>query len=59
MKEYLSNEMNSLRYFIHTPVSQAFRQMQKQLSATAFVVLLSIQHKQYTEKIYGINNDMQ
>ncbi len=27
LKEYFSNEMNSLRYFIHTPVSQAFRQM--------------------------------
>ncbi|EMW69048.1 hypothetical protein EC2747800_5037 [Escherichia coli 2747800] len=40
MKEYFSNETNSLRYFIHTPVSQAFRQMQKQLSATAFVVVL-------------------
>ena len=37
MKEYFNNEMNSLRDFIHTPVSQAFRQMQKQLSATAFL----------------------
>lgn len=26
MKEYFNNEMNSLRDFIHTPVSQAFRQ---------------------------------
>ncbi|EAB4112915.1 hypothetical protein CDM12_22120 [Salmonella enterica] len=37
LKGYFSNEKNSLRYFIHTPVSQAFRQMQKQLSATAFL----------------------
>ncbi|EBJ6266759.1 hypothetical protein AIB85_22230 [Salmonella enterica subsp. enterica serovar Give] len=36
IKGDFSNEKNSLRYFIHTPVSQAFRQMQKQLSATAF-----------------------
>ncbi len=43
LKEYFNNEMNSLRDFIHTPVSQAFRQVQKQLSATAFVVLNSIQ----------------
>ncbi|MDH8034893.1 hypothetical protein QIG35_25065, partial [Klebsiella pneumoniae] len=41
LKEYFNNEMNSLRDFIHTPVSQAFRQVQKQLSATAFVVVLS------------------
>ncbi|EAB8479237.1 hypothetical protein DQC13_25980 [Salmonella enterica subsp. enterica serovar Gatow] len=51
LREYFSNEMNSLRYFIRTPVSQAFRQMQKQLSATTFVVELSWQHKQYTDKI--------
>ncbi|ECL8479798.1 hypothetical protein FTZ03_22765 [Salmonella enterica] len=37
LKGYSSNEKNSLWYFIHTPVSQAFRQMQKQLSATAFL----------------------
>ncbi|EBP3214336.1 hypothetical protein QY86_19135 [Salmonella enterica subsp. arizonae] len=36
LKEYFDNEMNTLRNFIHTPVSQAFRQVQKQLSATAF-----------------------
>jgi flagellar biosynthesis/type III secretory pathway protein FliH len=41
LKEYFNNEMNSLQDFIHTPVSQAFRQVQKQLSATAFVVVLS------------------
>ncbi|EED9464428.1 hypothetical protein AA481_004487 [Salmonella enterica subsp. enterica] len=41
LKEYFSNEINSLRYFMHTPVSQAFRQVQKQLSATAFFVVLS------------------
>jgi hypothetical protein len=40
LKEYFNNGMNSLRDFIHT-VSQAFRQVQKQLSATAFVVVLS------------------
>ncbi|EDW7692969.1 hypothetical protein GTU31_003940 [Salmonella enterica subsp. enterica] len=41
IKGDFSNEKNSLRYFIHTPVSQAFRQMQKQLSATAFFFVLS------------------
>jgi hypothetical protein len=41
LKENFSNELNLFTYFINTPVSQAFRQMQKQLSATAFVVALS------------------
>jgi len=40
-------------------MSQAFRQMQKQLSASALVVVLSGRQKQYTEKIYSINNDTQ
>jgi len=33
--------------------------MQKQLSASALVVVLSGRQKQYTEKIYSINNDTQ
>ncbi|PTX80936.1 hypothetical protein C1O12_25135 [Enterobacter hormaechei] len=51
LREHFSNELNSLKYFIRTPVSQAFRQMQKQLSATAFVVMLCNRATVYREKI--------